>query len=140
MPRAATPYFPVESRLPASWLTRLRDALQGRGGSSAASKAPARLLVQVRRGRRASDCPVPARSCVLLVEEEPSLAEALRIVLRSPHFFLQVVILRELAVPTAETTQPDLILLDAVGGEPEGWDTLSELREREATREIPVLM
>ncbi len=57
----------------------------------------------------------------------------------SPHYGVKVALNGKTALKIAEKTRPDLILLDIIMPEMDGYQVLQELKAKEATAAIPVV-
>ena len=94
---------------------------------------------------RRADVPVqweidPARLPVLVVEDDPGMVVVYQRLLRGTAF--QMVPARSLAEARQllRTLRPRVIILDVIlGGEP-SWDFLAEVKQGEATQQVPVLV
>lgn len=77
---------------------------------------------------------------VLLIEDEPNIAEAIRFVLARDGW--QVSVLGDGSIAVAEVTrlQPDLVILDLMLPGKSGMEIVAMLRADPATVELPVLM
>lgn len=76
---------------------------------------------------------------ILLVEDDPSIIAGLRINLRHEGFQIEVATDGEEGVSKALDTQPDLILLDVMLPNMNGYEVLRELRRRGCTTAIIML-
>jgi two-component system alkaline phosphatase synthesis response regulator PhoP len=75
---------------------------------------------------------------VLVVEDDPSLRMSLRATLRSAGYSVQVAATGPEGLDAALTTEPDLVLLDVMLPEMNGFEILERIREH--APELPVLM
>src|SRR5215469_13902136 len=78
------------------------------------------------------------KNSVLIVDDEESNIMALMHIL-SPHYTVSAVKDGQDAVETAEDYLPDVILLDVVMPEMDGYDVIAELKDSDKTRHIPVI-
>ena len=77
---------------------------------------------------------------VLILEDEPDLAQALRRALREEGYACDVARDGRSGLHELESWEYDLVVLDLMLPGHSGYDVLSELRRREETREIGVLL
>ncbi len=80
------------------------------------------------------------RKKVLLVEDEPELLELLRLQFQEEGFATATASDGIEAVRKARSIQPDLILLDVMLPELDGFAVCELLRKQPATKDIPVIM
>jgi DNA-binding response OmpR family regulator len=81
-----------------------------------------------------------ARDTILVVEDDSDIVELLRYNLEREGFEVRAVGDGEAGLAAAETHQPALILLDLMLPGMEGLEVCRELRRRETTRGIPLIM
>lgn len=81
-----------------------------------------------------------AMHSVLIVEDQQAIAELLLEVLDDAGFATHRAPSATEAAAVAKTTTPDVIVLDVMMPDRNGWDVLEELRADPATREIPVVI
>lgn len=77
---------------------------------------------------------------ILVVEDEPENQLAIQVILTVEGFEVVSVEDGRLALQTAKEQRPDLILLDVMMPEINGFEVLAQLRQDEATKSIPVIM
>ena len=77
---------------------------------------------------------------VLLVEDEPNIAEAIRFLLIRDGWQVEVVSDGTEAVPAARVIRPDLVILDLMLPGMSGLEILTALRADPRTTALPVLM
>lgn len=77
---------------------------------------------------------------ILVVEDEEAISHLLKYNLTAEGFDVTVVDDGDDALATADETQPDIILLDWMLPHVSGIEVCRQLRAREETREIPVIM
>jgi DNA-binding response OmpR family regulator len=82
----------------------------------------------------------PRGSHVLIVDDEPMVLTATKIVLRSVGFRVSVAESGDAGLALAQQDTPDLILLDVMMPDVDGWETLGRLTEHPATRGVPVII
>ena len=77
---------------------------------------------------------------VLLIEDEPNIAEAIRFVLARDGWQVSVVADGSVAVAEVARLRPDLVILDLMLPGKSGLDIVASLRADAATRDLPVMM
>lgn len=77
---------------------------------------------------------------VLLAEDEPNIVESLRFLLARAGFDITVCDTGKAALQTATATPPDVMILDVMLPEMDGFEVLRHLRANQQSQEIPVLM
>lgn len=77
---------------------------------------------------------------VLLIEDEPNIIEAIRFILSRDGWRVDTHSDGGTAVAAVLARRPDLVILDAMLPNRSGFDILHELRGRDDTRALPVLM
>jgi len=77
---------------------------------------------------------------ILIVDDEPKNLEVLTLILISENYRVLTACLGAPAIRLALENDPDLILLDAVLPEMDGFETCRQLRAAQATASIPLLM
>lgn len=77
---------------------------------------------------------------VLLIEDEPNIIEAIRFILSREGWHVDVHSDGKTALDAIRTRDPDVVILDVMLPNKSGYDILSELRDDEAHRALPVLM
>jgi two-component system response regulator VicR len=75
---------------------------------------------------------------ILCIDDEKDIAELVKLVLELGRHQVTVCTEPELAVPTALETGPDLILLDVVMPNVDGFDIFREIREQPSLAKIPI--
>ena len=75
---------------------------------------------------------------ILCIDDEKDIAELVKLVLELGKHMVTVCTEPELAVPTALEVVPDLILLDVVMPNVDGFDIFREIREQPALAKIPI--
>ena len=76
---------------------------------------------------------------VLLIEDEPNIVEALRFLLSREGIQVDIHSDGQTALDAIERRGPELVILDVMLPNKSGYDILKELRDQEATRDLPVL-
>ncbi len=77
---------------------------------------------------------------VLLIEDEPNITEALRFLLNRDGFTVATHADGATALEAIDREAPDLIVLDVMLPNKNGFDILRDLRAETATQQLPVLM
>ncbi len=77
---------------------------------------------------------------VLVVEDKASLTQMLQFLFLSKGLNVQIAYNGKEALEKAGTTPPDLILLDIMMPQMDGFEVLEKLKENPATSNIPVIM
>lgn len=77
---------------------------------------------------------------VLLIEDEPNIIEAISFLLERDGWTVRIHSEGIEAVEAVHRTSPDVVVLDVMLPGKSGFDILKELREVEATRDLPILM
>ena len=77
---------------------------------------------------------------ILLVEDEPNIIEAIRFILSRDGWSVTTHSDGASAVETITRVAPDVLVLDVMLPGKSGFEILRELRDAEATRDLPVLM
>jgi CheY-like chemotaxis protein len=77
---------------------------------------------------------------ILVIEDDPRAASLVRVQLEAEGFRVEVVHSGERGLEKAAALQPRAIVLDVLLPDLDGWNTLTQLKEREATRHIPVVI
>jgi excisionase family DNA binding protein len=83
----------------------------------------------------------PARGpLVLVVDDDPSVREVVRVNLEMEGYTVREAANAEEGLNAVEDDAPDLILLDVMMPEVDGWEMLRRVQERHGTGSIPVVM
>jgi len=77
---------------------------------------------------------------VLVVEDDPQLAKMLRTFLKMEDFVVHVAATREEINQALREAKPDVVLLDVVLPDLDGFDVLARMRQHEATKSVPIIM
>ena len=81
-----------------------------------------------------------AQKTVLVVEDKASLTQMLKFLFLSKGLKVEVAFTGREALEKAGSIVPDLILLDIMMPQMDGFEVLDKLKEEEATSRIPVIM
>ena len=77
---------------------------------------------------------------ILFIEDEPNLQRAVGGVLEKEGYEVKNALDGELGLAEAKKEKPDLILLDLILPKKDGFEVLTELKQAEETKEIPVIV
>ena len=77
---------------------------------------------------------------ILFIEDESALQKTFRDVLEKEGYQMISALDGESGLRLAKSQKPDLILLDLILPRKDGFEVLKELKEDEATKEIPVIV
>ena len=77
---------------------------------------------------------------ILVVEDERSIADLVAEALKRQGYRVETAGDGDQALEAAETTLPDLIILDLMLPKLDGWEVCRRLREEDTTRRIPIIM
>jgi CheY-like chemotaxis protein len=78
--------------------------------------------------------------CVLVVDDNPDMAHLYRRYLAGTRYYLQHVNRGEKTFEAIDLYRPDLVVLDVMLPDIDGWDLLTRLHENPETRPLPVLI
>ena len=83
----------------------------------------------------------PAPLSVLVVEDDPQLAKLLRMFLQMENMAIRVAANRaEITAALSQVPAPDLVLLDVMLPDADGFEVLTQMRQNEALKSVPVIM
>ncbi|MBD2298575.1 response regulator [Nostoc sp. FACHB-190] len=87
-------------------------------------------------------CPLPIAysPLVLVCDDDPDIANELQTLLQKGGYRVVTVATGQEAIATASSQQPDVILLDLLMPEMNGWQTMAILKERPDTQHIPIVI
>ena len=77
---------------------------------------------------------------ILVVEDERSIADLVAEALKRQGYRVETAGDGDQALEAAESTLPDLIILDLMLPKLDGWEVCRRLREEDTTRRIPIIM
>lgn len=77
---------------------------------------------------------------ILCIEDEQEMIDLIRLILSRRGYEVRGANGGQEALAIISTYQPDLILLDLMMPEMDGWEVYQQLRSNEATRDIPVIV
>ncbi len=88
-----------------------------------------------------ADLPIDgAQPHVLIVDDEPMVLAATRMMLRAAGFRVSTAPSGEEGLALATEDAPDVMLLDVMMPDIDGWETLGRMREHPATCEVPIII
>jgi DNA-binding response OmpR family regulator len=104
--------------------------------------AEARDVASSRRRATEADgaAPSPGAGRVLVIEDEPDVAELIRYNLSKEGFEVRVATNGIVGLKHARESRPDMILLDIMVPQMNGWEVCRRLKQDPDTRAIPVIM
>ena len=77
---------------------------------------------------------------ILMIDDEPEFVDMIKMRLEANDYSVVTAYEGKEGLKLAHTENPDLILLDVMMPEMDGFDVLSRLRGSESTRDVPVVM
>lgn len=80
------------------------------------------------------------KKLVLIVDDDPDLVEAVSMKLESLNFDIEKAYDGEQAMEKVNEKKPDLIILDVMMPEKNGWDVCNEIKNNDALKDIIVIM
>ncbi|GBE94994.1 response regulator [Nostoc cycadae] len=84
--------------------------------------------------------PTPYSPLVLICDDDQAISTELQKLLQKGGYRVVAVATGEQAIATASAQQPDVILLDLLMPEMNGWQTMAILKERADTKHIPIVI
>ena len=132
---------PRMQRVPVVIVSILKEAELGPdSGPTAFLRKPAPRAELIEAIARLAPAAPGAPTRVLFVDDDPLLAEMIELLLPSSRFNLQAVTDARRAAEALDAGLPDLILLDLIMPEVDGFEFLQTLRANPPTRHLPVLV
>jgi DNA-binding response OmpR family regulator len=83
---------------------------------------------------------MPTQAKILIAEDDAEVMDLVRVYLTREGFEVAAVADGASALELAESAAPDLLVLDVMLPKLDGWAVCRRLREREATRRLPIVM
>ena len=83
--------------------------------------------------------PESDKQTILVVDDMPTDLDVVKQILL-PHFYVKAAVSGEIALKIAQQQSPDLILLDLMMPETDGYEVLRQLKSSDITRNIPVII
>ena len=81
-----------------------------------------------------------SKSRILLVDDEPDIIETISFMLQSRNYLVSVASGGQEGINKAKTEHPDLLLLDIMMPDVNGYDVCMKLKSDEDTKDIPIIM
>jgi PAS domain S-box-containing protein len=82
----------------------------------------------------------PSKKQLLVVDDDPNVADILRQILPESDFSLRSALSGEVGLRAIEADQPDILLLDLIMPHPDGFEIIECLRENPKTRDLPIIV
>jgi two-component system response regulator VicR len=82
----------------------------------------------------------PSARRILCIEDEPEMIDLIRLILRRRSFIVEGAEGGRAGLQAVNENPPDLILLDLMMPDMDGWDVYQQLKATPATSEIPVIV
>jgi len=114
-------------------------------GSTFTVRVPAILqqessVATIHHATAAHEMPIVARATVLVIDDDPNARDLLRRLLGKEGFRVECAAGGNEGLKMAQALRPDIITLDAMMPDKDGWAVLSELKANALTAQIPVIM
>ncbi|MDO8351520.1 MAG: response regulator [Gallionella sp.] len=114
-------------------------------GSAFTVRLPATLqqdasVETIHRATAQHETTIVARATVLVIDDDPNARDLLRRLLGKEGFRVECAAGGNEGLKMAQTLLPDIITLDAMMPDKDGWTVLSELKANPLTAQIPVIM
>ena len=81
-----------------------------------------------------------SKSRILLVDDEPDIVETISFMLQSRNYMVSIASGGQEGIDKAKTEHPDLLLLDIMMPDVNGYDVCMKLKADADTRDIPIIM
>lgn len=81
-----------------------------------------------------------SKSRILLVDDEPDIVETVSFMLQSRNYQVSIASGGQEGIEKAQKEHPDLLLLDIMMPDVDGYDVCMKLKSDEDTRNIPIIM
>ncbi|MGB1287594.1 MAG: response regulator, partial [Aggregatilineales bacterium] len=95
---------------------------------------------KVHPGIRRTRNMMPVKREIVLVEDQKEMVDQFRRVLQKEGFEIQTADMPAYARAMVGTMRPTLVILDVNYGDGEGWNVLKDLKEQDATFDIPIIV
>lgn len=77
---------------------------------------------------------------VIYFEDEPDMVELVRIILGREGYQVEGMVEGQAGLSAVQETQPDIVLLDLMMPDMDGWEIFRRLKSDEKTKDIPVIV
>ncbi len=77
---------------------------------------------------------------VVCIEDEPAMIDLIRLILSRKGYSVQGATGGREGLELVQASQPDIVLLDLMMPDMDGWEVYQKLKAHESTREIPVIV
>ncbi|MBL8094816.1 MAG: response regulator [Anaerolineales bacterium] len=77
---------------------------------------------------------------VVCIEDEPAMIDLIRLILSRKGYTVAGATGGREGLELVQSTQPDIVLLDLMMPDMDGWEVYQKLKAHESTREIPVIV
>lgn len=77
---------------------------------------------------------------ILCIEDDPEMIELIRLILERRGFVVQGADGGKAGLEAVRSTPPDLVLLDLMMPDMDGWDVYQRMKADQATRRIPIIV
>jgi CheY-like chemotaxis protein len=82
----------------------------------------------------------PETRVIVYIEDEPELVDLLRLILKDERIVLKSALRGREGLDLVRQLRPDLVLLDLMLPDIDGWEVFREMREDDALKDIPVIV
>jgi two-component system, OmpR family, response regulator VicR len=87
-----------------------------------------------------SDQATPVKIKIVCIEDDPKTIDLVKLILKKEGFEVSGVSNGREGLATVEAVRPDLVLLDLMMPDMDGWEVFQSLRANETTRDVPVII
>lgn len=77
---------------------------------------------------------------IVYIEDDPRTIDLVRIILKREHFNVTGITSGREGLKAIEETRPDLVLLDLMMPDMDGWEVFQAVRQNDALKDIPVIV
>jgi len=82
----------------------------------------------------------PETRVIVYIEDEPELVDLLRLILKDERIVIKSALRGREGLDLVRQLKPDLVLLDLMLPDIDGWEVFREMREDDALKDIPVIV
>ena len=82
----------------------------------------------------------PETRVIVYIEDEPELVDLLRLILKDERIVIKSALRGREGLDLIRQLRPDLVLLDLMLPDIDGWEVFREMREDDALKDIPVIV